>query len=108
MPAGRYDFDLAQGQTFLETWDWNGGTDISGYTANLHIFEDYDKPPLLSLKEEYGITLASSSPNASIVITAAQTSLLGFEMAMFDYEIISSGGIVTKVLYGFVNLSKEN
>tara|TARA_Y100000310_G_C20472296_1_gene710677 strand:+ start:299 stop:628 length:330 start_codon:yes stop_codon:yes gene_type:complete len=108
MAAGRYDFTLTQGQTFTESWNWNDGIDLTGYTCNLRIFEGYDDAPILALNASQGITLNAADPNINVTITAGQSTLMDFETARHDFELIDASGLVTKALYGFITMVKEN
>lgn len=83
--------------------------DLTGYTARMQIRATLeDATVLVSLTTENGgITLGATAGTIALLITAAATTLLTFSNAVYDLEIISAGGIVTRLLSGNIILSKE-
>jgi len=126
MAAGRYLFTIEQGATtdlLLEYKDSNGSpVDLSGYTARMQIRPSVDSTTTylsitsvtasdgtgLNLTPQSGsVTLPRTSGSIGLFISAASSSALTFSEGVYDVELESSSGIVTRLLEGIVKLSKE-
>lgn len=125
MPAGKYSLLIEQGATLkldLAYKDSNNNPiDLTGYSGKMQIRSDYaDNNPTTYLTlssslqaDGTGINFSGSSgilPPVSgtigIVISAASSSALTFSSASYDLEI-TSGSVVTRLLQGTVQLSKQ-
>jgi hypothetical protein len=124
MPAGRYNFLIEQGTTFqleLQYKDSNNNPiDLTGYSGRLQIRQTIPSTTVLlclssSLNPDgTGINFSGSngttpptSGSIGIYISAVSSSQLTFDQAVYDLEIESSGGFVTRLIEGNVQLSKE-
>ncbi len=126
MAAGRYLFTIEQGATtdlLLEYKDSNGSpVDLSGYTARMQIRPSVDSTTTylsitsvtasdgtgLNLTPQSGsVTLPRTSGSIGLFISAVSSSALTFSEGVYDIELQSSTGIVTRLLEGMVKLSKE-
>jgi hypothetical protein len=109
--AGEYNFTIEQGATFnlLMTWRIdNVPVNLTGYTARLQARIDVDETEtILSLTTGAGITLGGAAGTISLDQTATQTALLPKGEYVYDLELQSSGGIVTRLLQGELNISAE-
>ena len=128
MIAGVYNITIEQGSTFgrlisveqpdLAT-DPTGQTfenfDLAGYTARMHIRRTIDSSTaMITLTTENG--RIAINPNIagyptrnneiSLSITAADTATITTS-GVYDLEIISAGGTVSKVIRGDVTLIPE-
>jgi len=125
MAAGKYSFVLEQGATTnfeIQYKDANGSAiNLSGYSGKMQIKSDYaDNNPttyitLSSSLNADGTGLNFSGSNGStptqsgsigIYISAVSSSLLTFDTAKYDLEIVS-GGTVSRLLEGNIKLSKQ-
>ena len=128
MIAGVYNLTIEQGSTFgrlisIEQPDLaadpTGQTfenfDLSGFTARMHIRRTIDTAtPMITLTTENGriainpnIAGAPTKNNEiSLMITAADTATITTS-GVYDLEIISAGGTVSKVIRGDVTLIPE-
>jgi hypothetical protein len=125
MASGRYSFTIEQGSTLnfeLQYKNSSGSAiDLSGYSGKMQIKSNYaDNSPTIYLTlssslqpDGTGLNFSGSNgstPTASgsigVFISAATSSLLTFDTALYDLEI-ASGSIVTRILEGQVKLSKE-
>ena len=99
----------------------NKSIDLTGYSGKMQIKSDYaDNSPTTYLTlsssrypDGTGINFSGSanilpptSGTIGIVISAASSSALHFDTAYYDLEI-TSGSIVTRLLQGTVQISKE-
>lgn len=121
MLAGIYNITCQQGSTFTRSitlkypdpespsadptyllWDF------TGYTARMQVRRTIDSSTILiSLTTENGrITLGSASGIIELFITAADTATIT-SSGVYDLEIISSAGIVDRILQGDFVLSQE-
>lgn len=122
MPAARYSFIIEQGSTtnIQITWqDESGSVDLSGYGARMQIRPTVDSSTVylnlssslqvdgtgLNMSGSDGVT-AVQSGSIGIYISAATSSLLNFDTAYYDLEMVS-GNEVTRLLEGQVKLSKN-
>jgi hypothetical protein len=109
--AGAYNFTIEQGATFnlLMTWRIdNVPVNLTGYTARLQARIDVDETDtILSLTTGAGITLGGAAGTITLDQTATQTALLPKGEYVYDLELQSSGGIVTRLLQGELNISAE-
>jgi hypothetical protein len=110
---GNYDITIYQGATFGRVLTWKDenetAVDLTGYTARLHMREGYDaEAPFLTLTTENGgIALGGAAGTITLSISAAATAALTAESGVYDVELITSGGVVTRLLQGSVLVSKE-
>jgi len=112
MAAGTLDFTIEQGATFnlLLTWKINNVlVNLTGYTARLSARVDVeDTEVILSLTTSNGgITLGGALGTISLDQTAIQTTALPFGQFVYDLELISSVGVVTRLLQGELSISPE-
>jgi hypothetical protein len=120
MAAGRYSFVIEQGSTLnfsIVYNDSNGApVDLSQYNAKMQIRQTYSSPPLLTLSSSLnadgtGLNMTNAvSGTIGIYIASCTSSLLTFNEALYDLDIISGSGdcpVVNRILEGKVKLSKE-
>ena len=109
--AGEYNFTIEQGATFnlLMTWRIdNVAVNLTGYIARLQARIDVDETDtILSLTTGAGITLGGAAGTISLDQTATQTAVLPKGEYVYDLELQSSGGVVTRLLQGELNISAE-
>lgn len=122
MAAGKYSFVIEQGATtnFQINWTDESGSavDLTGYHGRMQIRNSYESSPLISLSsslsaDNTGINLSGSngvtplqSGSIAVYISAYSSSLLEFNEALYDLELIK-GNEVTRLLEGKVKLSKN-
>lgn len=113
MAAGSYDFLVEQGATFSKTITWknssNAAINLTGYTARMQFrATKASTTVLLSATTENGyITLGSSAGTIDISIPSSVTATLAAPRQVYDLELQSSAGVVTRLLEGAVRLSLE-
>ena len=93
----------------------NTPIDVSLYNGKLQIKSDYaDNSPTTYLtlsnpvSSGTGIDFTNGSSGViGIKISSTNTSTLTFDTAVYDFEITDTNGIVTRLLQGTVQLSKQ-
>lgn len=116
MPAAKLNLAIEQGATWrhgLQVRQGVGaqapGMNLTGYTARMQLRNELPAPAvLLELTNTNGrIVITPLTGELMLVLTATETAALSFDGAVYDLEIVSSGGEVTRLLQGKVSLSLE-
>ncbi len=82
---------------------------LASYTARMQIRPTAadTATPLVSLTDSSGITLSDAAKTITITITAAVTAALTATAAVYDLELVSPTGVVTKLIQGNVTIASE-
>lgn len=116
MSAGIYDFYIEQGATFQKIITWKDSNDdpidLTGYIARMQFRSQISSDTVLmtATTENGKITLGGVLGTVSITLSATETAAFDFACAVYDLELQSSvlsGSVVTRLLEGSVNVSKE-
>ena len=123
MAAGNYSFTIEQGTTFERVFkykDENGApVDLTGYDVRMQIRSSYDSvTTLASLTSGSGDFVLSVPIDAvepytttknqiKLTISATNTAAYTFDQALYDIELESETGVVTRLLQGKIKLSRE-
>lgn len=113
MAAGTYDFEIEQGTTFNKEFIWkdvNGDpVNLSGYTARMQVRGTVSSADvLLSMTTENSrITLGGAAGTIDLDLTAADTAGITWRRGVYDLELVSSNGTVTRLLQGVITISRE-
>jgi hypothetical protein len=85
-------------------------TDITGYIARCKFRKYWHSRTVLSdlTTANGGIVLIADDASIQLQRTAAQTAAFTFDSCVFDVELESPGGIVTRVAQGTIRLSRES
>lgn len=120
MAAGTYDFTIEQGTTFDLKLEWTDSEDVpvdlTGYSARMQVRET--KASVTKLAEfktdDDTITL---DDNGEIHILASDTVTSAWDwpvpsgqvnpQGVYDLELESAGGVVTRLIEGTITLSPE-
>ena len=111
--GNRYDLEIKQGATLslTATWKDSAGTaiNLTGYTARMQVRATYDSSAtILSLTSAAGITLGGAAGTIAIAVSAATTAALTAPFSgVYDLEVVSGGGEVTRLLEGTATVSPE-
>jgi hypothetical protein len=111
--GNRYDLEIKQGATLslTATWKDSSGTavNLTGYTARMQVRATYDSSStILSLTSSSGITLGGSAGTIAITASATTTAALTAPWSgVWDLELVSGGGEVTRLLEGAATVSPE-
>ena len=122
MAAGNYSFTIEQGSTFERVFkykDENGApVDLTGYDVRMQIRSSFDSATLASLTSGSGdfvlsVPIDAVDPYLStknqikLTISATHTAAYTFDQAIYDIELESGTGVVTRLLQGKIKLSRE-
>jgi hypothetical protein len=111
--AGRYNIVIEQGATFdrLITWKDAAGSpiDLTGYSARMQLRASHTaQAVLIELTTGNGrIALGGVAGTVRLTIAAADTAALASGMCVYDLELVSGGGVVTRLLEGSCQVSPE-
>ena len=120
MIAGIYNITCEQGTDFSRSCilkypdptDPTGSTyllyDLTGYTARMQIRQTLESatPEIELTTANGGIVLGGTAGTFEIVMTNTQTAALDSD-GVYDLEIVSSGGTVSRVIQGTFTLDLE-
>lgn len=110
---GNYNFTIYQGATFRRIFTWKDENeevvDLTSYTARMHIREsvDADDPFLTLTTENGGISLGGMSGTITLAISDSDSAAITVTNGIYDLELESGAGTVTRLLQGNVIISKE-
>jgi hypothetical protein len=113
MSAGKKDFIIEQGATFSKvlTWKDSAGAaiNLTGYTARMHVRTDIDAAtPFLQLTTENSrIALGGVAGTITLTISATDTAAITNTSGVYDLELVSGAGVVTRLLEGNIIITKE-
>jgi len=110
MAAKTYNMSIDQGETYIRTitWKQNGSlVDLTGYTARMKVKDTYGGTTYLTLTDASGITLGGTAGTIVIKITDAQTSGLVAQDYVYDLELVSGSGDVSKLIKGVITVNPE-
>lgn len=113
MAAASHDFTIEQGVTTAKAFIWKDSAgdviDLTGYTARMQIRETIaSNSTLLSATNANGqLVITAAQGKVTLTLTATETAALSFTTGVYDLELISGSGTVTRLVEGTVTLSKE-
>jgi len=113
MTAAVYNFVIEQGATLDKVFVWKDSTGavipLTGYTAKMQIRQTVSSSTiLLDLSTLNGrIILTPLSGQIQLLVSATDTAAITWQRGKYDLELVSSTGVVTRLLYGEVEVSKE-
>ena len=112
MTPGRYNIKCYQGATFVlaPSWKINGSyVDVTGYSAAMDVkYSPTSTTSITTLTSANGkITVGTTDGTFTLNLTAAQTSALAAGNYVYDLEVTSPGGTVTRLLEGGFTVFQE-
>jgi hypothetical protein len=110
----RYKLEIQQGATLSLTATWADSTgaavNLTGYTARMQVRASYDATStVLALTSAAGdIVLGGAAGTIAITASATVTAALTAPWnGVYDLELVSGGGVVTRLLEGPATVSPE-
>jgi hypothetical protein len=111
MTPGLVNFVCPQGSTFRRTLTYTldeSPIDLSGYSANLQVRENYYSPdPLVSLSSGSGLFVGGSAGTINIYISDSDTSNLPAGTHVYDLEITSPSNDIDRLIEGTFIVTPE-
>lgn len=103
---GVVNLKFGQGTTWQLNLTWNSGgspSNLVGYSARMQVRTQYDAATaVLSLTESSGITLGGTLGTIAINVGAATTAAIGAASYVYDMELESATGVVTRLIAGYL------
>lgn len=113
MSAGSHDFLCEQGATFNPVLTWKDGAgvavNLSGFSARMEVRSSVSAADaIIRLDTTNGrISLGGSAGTVSLLISAADSAALSAGAFVYDLELVSGAGVVTRLLQGRFVVSPE-
>ena len=112
MAATTYDITIEQGATFsqLVTYKESGvAVNLTGYTARMQVRSTLESATTVVelTTANSRITLGGSAGTITLTISATDTAALTAGRGVYDLELVSGSGIVTRLLQGVATISRN-
>ena len=112
MAATTYDLLIEQGATFsqLVTYKESGvAVNLTGYTARMQVRSTLESATsVVELTTANGrIALGGAAGTITLTISATDTAALTAGRGVYDLELVSGSGIVTRLLQGVATISRN-
>lgn len=114
MTAGIQNLVIEQGATFTKVLTWkdsaNVAIDLTAYTARMQARATIAAATTifsLTSSPAAGITLGGAAGTITITLTATETAAITADTAYYDIELEDGSGVVTRLLQGEIEFSKE-
>jgi hypothetical protein len=111
--SGKLRLTIEQGATWevVLTWGIDGApVNLSGYSARMQARETHEATTtVLSLTSSpaAGITLGGALGTITLAMTATQTAALAAGKYVYDLELVSTNGEVTRLVEGTLTVTPE-
>ena len=108
MSAGTYNFTIEQGTTFSRvlTFQENGSAmNLTGYSVASQMRSTHDSSSIVATFS--GSVTNASSGQITLSLTNSQTSAIEEAIYVYDVEITSGAGSVTRILEGNITVTPE-
>ena len=106
-----YNIKAYQGATYSLNMTWAiGGTavNLTGYSARMQVRESYDSgTAVVSITSGTGITLGGTAGSIILELTPTTTAGVPSGQYVYDLELQTSGGYVTRLLEGNFTVDPE-
>ena len=112
MGATTYDILIEQGATYsqLVTYKESGvAVNLTGYTARMQVRSTLESAStVVELTTANGrIALGGAAGTITLTISATDTAALTAGRGVYDLELVSGSGIVTRLLQGVATISRN-
>jgi hypothetical protein len=109
--ADTYDITIDAGSTYQLSVLWKDDSavaiNLTGYSARMHIRREIDdETTILELSSGSGLTLGGSAGTVAVEIAATDTVDLS-GVYVYDLEVESGGGVVTRLIQGVITINPE-
>lgn len=105
MQPGKVNFKTPQGSTFTRTLVYKvdgSAVNLTGYTARMQVRKSVtDSTVLLSLAtDDSSIVITGATGTITLTVPATTMAAVSAGSWVYDLEIVSSGGVVTRLIEG--------
>lgn len=105
MASATYDIEAEQGANYAVTLTYADNSNVlinlTGYSARMQVRKTIgSSTPYLALTQASGITLGGAAGTIAIAISAAALSVVPAGNYVYDLELVSGGGSVTRIISG--------
>jgi len=112
MSAGKVNLIIDQGadwyQNFIYQYSTGTAINLTGYTAELQLRSNVaNSIAALTLTTGSGITITGATGTIALHATAAQTTAISAGFYQYDLEITSATNIVTRLVYGQIQVTPQ-
>ena len=111
MPAARHDIVIEEGADWQITFTYldkvGAAISTSGFSARLKVKESIGGTLIDSLVSGGEITLGGSNGEYVIGVAASVTAYYDFDWGVYELEIVTAGGVVTRLVEGRVEFRRE-
>ena len=114
MAAATVNLTVEQGATWSQALQWKTGTpatavDLTGYTARMDVRRTAtsSETAVELTTENSRIAITAGTGTVTLSLTAAITAVLTAGSYIYDLELVSSGGQVTRLCQGKFTVSAE-
>lgn len=108
---GVLDLDCYQGANFDYQLTWTvagSAVNVTGYSARMQVRQYADSTAVaLSLVNGTGITLGGTAGTIALSAVATATSAIEAGQYVYDLELVSGAGYVTRLVQGTFTVSEE-
>ena len=108
MSAGTYNFTIEQGTTFsrvLTLQENSSAMNLTGYSVASQMRSTHDSSTVVATFS--GSVTNASSGQITLSLTNSQTSAIEEAIYVYDVEITSGAGVVTRILEGNITVTPE-
>jgi len=114
--AGLYNITCQQGATFQRQLTWTDSArdayNLTGYTARMQVRSNVTSNTIIAtLSTTAGntgtIALGGTAGTVDLLISATNTAALTAGQYVYDLELVSGGGVVTRLLEGNFKVTAE-
>jgi len=112
MQPGSLDFLMPKGSTFSRTLTWKisgSAVDLTNYTARMQARTSHvSTTTVLDLTTANSkIVLGGTAGTITLTLSAADTAAITQSSLAYDLELVSAGGVVTRLVEGQIVLTPE-
>ena len=89
--------------------EYNLPVDLTGFTGRMQLRSDIDSTVVIAelTTANGGVSIDNTLKNITLMIPSGTTAAFNFITAVYNLELISSGGQVTSFCEGYVTLTRE-
>lgn len=108
--AGILNLVADQGATYTQrlTWKIDGNpVNLTGYTARMKVKNVVKNFEAISITSSSGIALGGSAGTIDLTVSAADMTKVVAGKYSYDLELVSPGGVVTRLVKGTFTVTPE-